>query len=360
MPADVAQAPDHEQHEGQAPRVEAVASCPVCGGVDFATAFESLDLLHGIPGVYRYVTCGGCRTVFQNPRVRAEDIGACYPESYFTHSPVSPEEVVVAGGWRDRVRRAILQLVDGEVVPVDPSRSVRGAARVLAKRGAWRRRARYGLVDPLGLPAAGARCLEIGPGRGNELRQLSRLGWHAVGLEFDSVAAAVAEETSGCEVFGGQLGDVPWPAETFDLIYASHVFEHLLEPVDALSEMWTLLRPGGKLVLVYPNPRSLCARAFGPLAVTWDPPRHIFLAPRAAVQDCLTRIGFTNVGVVGLARYAYHYASWARGRQSPMPGVGRWLTPRRVRVAEVVGVALKLDVGEELLVTATRPGLEST
>ncbi|MGI8791647.1 MAG: class I SAM-dependent methyltransferase [Acidimicrobiales bacterium] len=269
-------------------------------------------------------------------------------------------DVVVAGGMRDRLRRAILRRVDGAAAPPDPSRWVRATGRMLSKRGALRRRARFGLLDPLGLPARGARCLEIGPGRGYELLNLSRLGWQAVGLEFDPVAAAVAEETSGCEVFGGQLGDAPWPAETFDLIYASHVFEHLLDPLDALSELWTLLRPGGQLVLVYPNPRSLCARAFGSLAVTWDPPRHIFLAPRRAVHDCLTRIGFSGVRVVGLARYAYGYAGWARERRSPMPRVGRWLTPGIARAVEVVGDAVGLDVGEELLVTARRPGLEAT
>ena len=232
---------------------------------------------------------------------------------------------------------------------------MRAASRFLAMSGTWRRRARYGLVDPLGLPAPHARCLEIGPGRGDELAHLARLGWDATGLEVDPVAAAIAQQTSGCEVFAGQLADAPWPPETFDLIYASHVFEHLLDPVEALRSMWTLLRPGGRLVLVYPNARSLCARSFGSLAVTWDPPRHLFLAPRRAVHERLPKVGFTDVRVLSMARFAYAYAQWARERRSPMPGFRRWLTPRVIRAAEVVGSALHIDVGEELLVTATRP-----
>ncbi|MDQ6697598.1 MAG: class I SAM-dependent methyltransferase [Actinomycetota bacterium] len=287
--------------------------------------------------------------------MRAEDIGVCYPEAYFTHAVADEAEVVAAGSVRDRLRREVLRQVDGVSATPDSTGWMRAAGRVLATRAAWRRRARFGLVDPLGLPAAGARCLELGPGRGHELAHLSRIGWQATGLEVDPVAAALAQETSGCEVVAGELVDAPWPAATFDLVYASHVFEHLLDPVDALRSMWNLLRPGGRLVLVYPNSRSLCARSFGSLAVTWDPPRHLFLAPRSAVLDCLPGIGFSDVRVVSLARFAYPYAQWARERRTPMPGLARYLVPRVIRAAEVVGSAVGRDVGEELLVTATRP-----
>ena len=357
---DLAVLPGSPQPPGGALRVEDIAACPVCGGTGSETAFESRDLLHGIPGLYRYVRCRRCRTVYQNPRVRPEDIGACYPESYFTHEVTTPADVVAAGSLRDRVRSEILRRVDGGAAPPEANASLRAAGRVLALSGTWRKRARYGLLDPLGLRVGEARCLEIGPGRGNELLSLTRLGWQAIGLEVDPVAARSAQETSGCEVFAGRLADAPWPRETFDLIYASHVFEHMLDPVEELRAMWTLLRSGGRLVLVYPNPRSLSARAFGSLALTWDPPRHLFLAPRRAVRDCLTGVGYSEVRVAGLARRASNYAGRARQRRSATSRVRPWLNPRVVHIAETVGVALGLDIGEELLVTATRPNAETT
>ncbi len=352
---DLAVLPGSPQLPAGALRVEAVAACPMCGGARSEAAFESCDLLHGIPGLYRYVRCRRCRTVYQNPRVRPEEIGACYPESYFTHETTPPADFVAVGSLRDRVRSEILRRVDGGGAPPDPSGSVRAAGRVLAASGAWRRRARYGLLDPLGLRAGEVRCLEIGPGRGNDLLSLSRLGWQAVGLEVDPVAARSAQEKSGCEVFAGRLADAPWPEETFDLIYASHVFEHLLDPIDELRAMRTLLRPGGRLVLIYPNPRSLGARGFGSVALTWDPPRHLFLAPRTAVQKCLTDVGYSDVGVVGLARQALNYARRAKERLPASTRARPWLNPRVVHAAETVGVAAGLDIGEELLVTATRP-----
>jgi SAM-dependent methyltransferase len=40
----------------------------------------------------------------------------------------------------------------------------------------------------------------------------------------------------------------------FDLLVLSHVLEHMLDPVGALQEALTVLRPGGHLLLAVPNP----------------------------------------------------------------------------------------------------------
>lgn len=60
-----------------------------------------------VPGVFRYVECGACRTVYQNPRVRDEDLALCYPADYFTHvgSLWTPTPAPVKS-LRDRLRRA--------------------------------------------------------------------------------------------------------------------------------------------------------------------------------------------------------------------------------------------------------------
>jgi SAM-dependent methyltransferase len=40
---------------------------------------------------------------------------------------------------------------------------------------------------------------------------------------------------------------------SFDVVVASHVIEHLANPVAALVEFWRVLRPGGRLVLLVPD-----------------------------------------------------------------------------------------------------------
>lgn len=54
----------------------------------------------------------------------------------------------------------------------------------------------------------------------------------------------------------GKVGygeDVPYPDESFDLIFADNVLEHLSEPGKVFSEIRRLLRPGGRFLAKTPN-----------------------------------------------------------------------------------------------------------
>lgn len=136
-----------------------------------------------------------------------------------------------AGRLREEVRRHA-----GDAVAAERgSMGFRLIGRLASLLPSVRRRARYGLPDAAQLPRAGARCLEIGPGSGNDLVQLSRLGWDAVGLDVNPVAAREAEKVSGRPVLVGTLETKLWPDEAFALVYSSHVFEHLGQPVEAFE-----------------------------------------------------------------------------------------------------------------------------
>jgi SAM-dependent methyltransferase len=41
--------------------------------------------------------------------------------------------------------------------------------------------------------------------------------------------------------------------QTYDAVHSSHCLEHMVDPVKALNEWWSLIKPGGYIVLVVPD-----------------------------------------------------------------------------------------------------------
>jgi 2-polyprenyl-3-methyl-5-hydroxy-6-metoxy-1,4-benzoquinol methylase len=156
---------------------------------------------------------------------------------------------------------------------------------VLARSRTLRERAFGGtLIDEL-LPwrAQPGRALDAGCGSGALMLSLASVGWEVEGVEWDSSAARVARESSGRPVWSGDFQAVGLPCGAYDLVVLHHVFEHLTDPLPALSRLAELLRPGGRAVLIYPNPESLGARLFTHAWFGWDVPRHFVLPPGDAL-----------------------------------------------------------------------------
>jgi SAM-dependent methyltransferase len=43
------------------------------------------------------------------------------------------------------------------------------------------------------------------------------------------------------------------PAHSYDCVYSSHCLEHMKDPISALSQWWSLVKPGGYLILIVPH-----------------------------------------------------------------------------------------------------------
>ena len=57
---------------------------------------------------------------------------------------------------------------------------------------------------------------------------------------------------SRCAFFNGVIAEAPFAPSSFDLITCISVLEHIPQDAAALGTIWSLLRPGGKLVLTLP------------------------------------------------------------------------------------------------------------
>jgi SAM-dependent methyltransferase len=336
-----------------------VTMCPVCTSRSHHRFFSAEDHLLGLPGVFNYSKCEMCGTVFQNPRVIVEDLVKCYAGEYFTHDDGNTNSKALASdrtSLRARLRSVILHYAEHRPT-TERSSALRTFGRLLSAVPPLRRRARYGLRDELSIrDSATGKCLEIGPGRGTELRLLKEIGWDAVGLDVDPAAAEVARRVSGCEVYVGNTNTDRFPVGEFDLIYMNHVLEHLPEIKDGLQSCFEWLGAGGRLVLAYPNPRSLVNRRCGRYSPNWDAPRHLVLPTTAAINDLLQKVGFSKARVTTCSRRVLALSAVARSYRAGNLGwaaVGQpQLKDRAVAVCERILVALRIPVGEEILVTA--------
>jgi ubiquinone/menaquinone biosynthesis C-methylase UbiE len=72
-----------------------------------------------------------------------------------------------------------------------------------------------------------------------------------IGFDFDFDAIA-KHRTIRLRV-QGDISKLPFPNQSFDLVTANMVFEHLQEPRTQLAEIFRVLRPGGRLIFHTPN-----------------------------------------------------------------------------------------------------------
>lgn len=95
----------------------------------------------------------------------------------------------------------------------------------------------------------GKRVLEVGCGRGFLLQVMQGLGADAVGIDANpqAIATGVAR---GMAV--GDAENLDQPDASFDAVVSVHTIEHLPDLDRALSEMVRVLKPDGRMLLVYP------------------------------------------------------------------------------------------------------------
>lgn len=112
-------------------------------------------------------------------------------------------------------------------------------------------------VEALEPPPGGA-VLEVGFGPGHALEMLAAsrpLGLLA-GVDHSEVMVETARKRlarmrgdAALDLRCGDAGELPFPNDRFDIVYAVNAFHQWPAPEDALAEMAGVLKPGGDLVL---------------------------------------------------------------------------------------------------------------
>jgi SAM-dependent methyltransferase len=142
--------------------------------------------------------------------------------------------------------------------------------------------------------SSGARVLDIGGGNGGFLGELGKIGnFELHGIEIAGESANRAAKNKKIKLKIGELEDTDYAPDSFDLVTLFHVFEHLTEPRKTLEIIHRILKPGGRLIMSFPNVSSMQARIFKANWFHLDPPRHLFLMPTTAFIKAMDEAGFS-------------------------------------------------------------------
>jgi SAM-dependent methyltransferase len=198
------------------------------------------------------------------------------------------------------------------------------------------------------------RLLDFGCGDGRNIGAwlAERVGSY-VGVDISAVAVEGAAELGLDARRIDSEREIPLPDGSFDVVACLEVFEHLVEPHRAASEIFRVLRPGGTLIATVPNVAYWRFRLDLALFGRWDPlgdglsverpwrDPHLRFFTKPALIRMLACAGFVETDIRGcdgaLLADIPLLRRFSRGRGSPpYRALERWLPSILSRVLLVV------------------------
>ena len=107
------------------------------------------------------------------------------------------------------------------------------------------------------------RLLDIGTAAGAFVAAAVKQGWDAEGCEPNAWMAEWGARHYGVRIRQGSVFDQPYEPGSFDVVTLWDVIEHTPNPRAVLDHCRGLLKPGGLLIVNYPDIGSWIARALG-------------------------------------------------------------------------------------------------
>jgi len=216
------------------------AGCPVCRAPSPPLAF--------VKNGYPMHRCTACELVFSARPPAGAELEALYSAEYFTEG---------GAGYPDYI----------------------------ADERTHRRQARTYLKKIQKLAPSNGRLLDVGCAAGFFLDEARKLGWETLGCELSEYAQAHAAERLGLDVRRAGFLDADFapPSESFDVITLFNVLEHIPGPTGVAQKLYSLLSPGGYLVVETWDPRSWLARLLGPSWPTYAPPTVLYCFTKATL-----------------------------------------------------------------------------
>lgn len=122
----------------------------------------------------------------------------------------------------------------------------------------FRLRRHMAVVDMPLADLAGKRVLEIGPGAGGHSALFAKHGAVVTSVDLTAHRARatqakfdlMAEHAAGCTAVQGDAENLPFEDAAFDIVYSNGVLHHTLNTERAMDEVYRVLKPGGRAVIL--------------------------------------------------------------------------------------------------------------
>ncbi len=153
-----------------------------------------------------------------------------------------------------------------------------------------------------------SKILDIGCGEGDVLLQLSEMGYTSLyGVDLSDEAVKRAKEMNPKINFAvGDVEQLPFDDEEFEVIVCSHSFHHYPNPMVAMKEIHRILQRGGRLLLVE-NSTSFIRRFFinVSLVIRHHPNGDIRWYSRRNLSGIAKRAGFSEMKSMPITKLSY-------------------------------------------------------
>lgn len=138
--------------------------------------------------------------------------------------------------------------------------------------------------------------LDIGCGNCLSLLEITNLGGKPWGIDPDKNSEKAAKKLH-LKFHLGTIHTCRFPKKHFDLITASQVLEHENNPVKFLTDCKKFLKPGGKIILSFPNTDTFFRKIWGQHWLHWHVPYHLNHFSRKSINILARR---SNLKIVNI------------------------------------------------------------
>ena len=141
------------------------------------------------------------------------------------------------------------------------------------------------------------KLLDFACAAGYFFEQAQNRGWEAHGCDVGVWAGRAAAERGLKNMHIGELNSLGFPDESFDVVYAAQVFEHLLNPLQDLEALLRVLKPGGLLYIDVPNYQTLPIMLGRDDFMLNEPPQHINYFTPGTLKKLLQGAGLKSIKI---------------------------------------------------------------